>query len=61
MVPTIGEPTSPAKLALILMRPIATAAAESDSVSVGSTQNGDGHEKAKNPARHNQPKTSAHG
>ena len=43
------------------MRPTATAAAESDSVSVGSTQNGVGHEKAKKPAKHNQTKTSAHG
>ena len=45
----------------MLMTPIATAAADDVSVSVGSTQNGVNQNIAKNPARHSHANTAAHG
>ena len=57
--PTTEGPIKPAKFALMLMKPIETAAAEDDRVKVGSTQNGEGHDTAKNPTRHNHVMTAA--
>src|SRR5436190_10924867 len=59
--PTIGEPSSPATLAQILMNPIDTAAAEADIDIVGSTQNGEGQNNAQKPIMHSQNITRPNG
>src|SRR5262249_22426916 len=59
--PTIGEPSRPPTLAQMLMKPIDTAAADADIDIVGSTQNGDGQNWAKNPMPHSQSITTPNG
>ena len=54
ILPMIGEPSSPPILAQILMKPIDTAAADADMDIVGSTQNGEGQNKAQKPMQQSQ-------
>ena len=57
----MGEPIKPARLAHMLMKPIATAAADWVSVSVGNTQKGEPQKKAAIPVRLSQNITSRNG
>src|SRR5262245_39439271 len=60
ILPTTVGPIHPDRFAHMLMKPIDTAAADADSVSVGNTQNGDAQKTAKKPNRHSQENTSPH-
>src|ERR1022692_1350979 len=61
ILPTIGEPSRPPILAQMLMNPIDTAAADADIDMVGSTQNGEGQNRAQKPMQQSQNITTPNG